>query len=349
MSDKTASAAETTTLADVASAAGVSIAAVSKALNEREGVSSVTRDHIVRIANGLGYRKRSARATEQMPGRIRLITFDRFVSSDRFYDAIVRSITDEAAQAGLEIELQLLHNTDNAVAEGIAELHRLQAPQALILIGVDMPELLDAVAQLGCPAVIVNGMDKQMRIASVSPDYHSGGWLATRHLIDAGHRDIVHVTHPHRISLQQRLAGFRDALEEAGIMFDATRHVIDIRSKQLLGTETRQVMESYLAGGKPACTAFFCASDMIALGVMQALTAAGYKVPQDFSIVGFDDLAVCTLSTPALTSLAVSRDQLGRIAIRMLLEQVGNPAQPVRRISTGVRLVGRDSVQTPSV
>ncbi len=211
-----------------------------------------------------------------------------------------------------------------------------------------MPELLDAVAQLGCPAVIVNGMDKQMRIASVSPDYYSGGWLATRHLIEAGHREIVHVTHPHRISLQQRLAGFRDALEESGITFDPASHVIDINSKQLLSTEAQQVMKRYLADGKPACTAFFCASDMIALGVSQALTAAGYKVPQDFSIVGFDDLAVCTLSTPALTSLAVSRDQLGRIAINILQEQLGNAGQPIRRISTGVRLVKRDSVQRVS-
>ncbi len=175
--------------------------------------------------------------------------------------------------------------------------------------------------------------------------HYSGGWLATRHLIDAGHRDIVHVTHPHRISLQQRLGGFRDALEEAGIVFDPAKHVIDICSKQLLSTEARQVMERYLAAGKPDCSAFFCASDMIALGVLQALVAAGYKVPQDFSIVGFDDLAVGTLSTPALTTLAVSRDQLGRNANRMLLEQLGNTGQPIRRISTGVRLMERDSVR----
>ncbi len=103
-----------------------------------------------------------------MPGCLRLITFDRFVSSDRFYDTIVRSAKDEAAQAGLSIELQLLHGTEDAA--GWAEALLADRPQAVVLIGVDMPELLDAVAQLGCPAVIVNGMDKQMRIASVSPD-----------------------------------------------------------------------------------------------------------------------------------------------------------------------------------
>ncbi len=84
MPDKSTLASETTTLADIAKAAGVSIAAVSKALNEREGVSSITRDHVLQIASGLGYRKRGARAAEQTVGQVRLITYDRFVSSDRF-------------------------------------------------------------------------------------------------------------------------------------------------------------------------------------------------------------------------------------------------------------------------
>jgi DNA-binding LacI/PurR family transcriptional regulator len=345
MTDNTSTKAPT--LADIAVAAGVSIPAVSKALNEREGVSGATREHVLRIAQGLGYRKRNARATAQMPGRLRLITFDRFVSSDRFYDAIVRSVKDEAAQVGLSIELQLLQGAEDA-ADAAQALLQAERPQALALIGVDMPELLDAVALIGCPAVIINGMDKQMRVASVSPDYHSGGWLAARHLIDAGHRDIVHVTHPHRISLQQRLAGFRDALEEAGVLFDPAQHVIDISSKQLLSTEAQHVMERYLARGKPSCTGFVCASDMIALGVLQALTAAGYRVPQDFSLIGFDDLAVSTLSSPALTTMAVAREQLGKIAVRLLLEQLGNTGQPIRRISTGVRLVKRDSVRRPN-
>ena len=87
-------------------------------------------------------------------------------------------------------------------------------PGALVVLGMDHPVMIDRIVDRGIPAVIINGMDRTMRLSCVLPDNWSAGWLAAQRLLAAGHREIVHVTIPHRLSLRRRLEGFRIALEE---------------------------------------------------------------------------------------------------------------------------------------
>ncbi|MDB5800132.1 MAG: hypothetical protein JWL63_1071 [Rhodocyclales bacterium] len=335
----------TATLADIAAAAGVTQATVSKALNQRSGVSESKRQEILQLIEEKGYQRRASRANAPRLQSITLITPERFAAGGSVYGEILRNISVEASQAEIKISLQIL--SDEYVGqEYVNALFSAGTPQSVLLLGVDEAEILDAVARLECPKVIVNGLDPHMRISSVTPDDRFAGWLATRHLLEHGHRDIVHISHLTRRSIRDRLDGFREALSEYDIQFDPDRHLLALPKGGVGAQDARAATEAFFAERNPQCTAFFCATDMLAVGVAQALHGRGYRVPEDFSIVGIDDLPLCQHHTPPLTSLQIDRAGIGRAAVRELQQQLIQPENGVRRINLGVKLVPRQSVAT---
>lgn len=322
------------TLKDIADRAEVSVGAVSKVMNNREGVGAATRDKVLRIAEELGYRGRSGR----QQGRISVITLERYLSNDAFYGDVLTSIGTAGAACGMEVSMAVFRSIEEMLQPG-----QLPQGQPLLLVGVDDPTLVDAVVALGVPAVIVNGMDPSMRLSSLAPDYLYGAAIATRHLLDLGHRDIVHVTHPWRESLRRRLAGFRAALEAGGLGFDPARHILDLNSPGNISLSARDVVGEWLDAGHARPSAFFCVNDLVALGVIQALQARGIAVPADVSVVGFDGLTLGSLSAPPLTTIRSDRQALGRLAVDMLTNLSADPTTPLLRISVGVELLVRRS------
>lgn len=324
------------TLKDIAHAAGVSVAAVSKVMNNREGVGDATRVRILKTINDLGYTGRAGRET--VVGAATLLTLEQYVSNDAFYGEILDSITSRAGSAGIEISLAVYRNTDH-IAQAIQD-GRVRGP--LLLMGVDHPDIVEAVTACACPAVIVNGMDRTMRLTSVSPDYHFGSWIATRHLLTLGHRKIIHVTHPYRESIRRRIDGFRNALEEAGISFDPTQHIIDLGSPDNISLAAGDIVLERLGQGNLP-TAFFCMNDIVAMGVMQAVKNKGFSVPNDISIIGFDGLPLGSYATPALSSVSTNRASLGDIGVRLLVDLMTHPIAAVQRVTAGGDLLIRRS------
>ena len=242
--------ADTPTLKDIAAASGLSVPAVSKVLNDRKGVSAQSRARVLRVIEELGYRGRAGRAAPAgSSGAATLVTIDRYLTSNNFYGEIIRGILEGAAAAGLRIEIDIGSSAGAATAE--ASMFATKSPSAVVLVGIDSPDIIDRIAALNCPAVIVNGMDSGMRIPSVSPDFYFGGYAATRHLLDLGHRDIVHVTHPYRKSISLRLEGFRDALSDAGIAFDPVRHVFDLKDSLAISLDARPLIADMAGLDKP--------------------------------------------------------------------------------------------------
>ncbi|AJY45518.1 LacI family DNA-binding transcriptional regulator [Martelella endophytica] len=327
------------TLKDLAEASGLSVATVSKVLNNRDGASAANRERVLKLAAEMGYQGRGAKAAT--PDRLTIVMLDRFVTNNTFYNEIVDGVLQEAANELVATDVRVIASATLSVAD-IDQLLG-EEPSALVLIGIDRRDITEAVHRSETPAVIINGMDRNMHISSVSPDYHFGGWAATSMLIDLGHRDIVHVTHPHRESIKRRLDGFRDALEEAGIEFDPERHVLDLGDPNLVSIEARASVERFLKARDSVPTAFFCVADIVALATVQALKASGLSVPGDVSVVGFDDLSIGAHSTPPLTTVHIDRQQLGRKAVRMLMERWAQPNAAVERINMGVRLISRQS------
>lgn len=333
----------TPTLSDIASAAGVSISSVSKVLNNRGGVGLANRGRILQVAETMGYHKLPARpVAETLLEGVSILTRDKYATNDQFYGQVLEGLVEECQAQGLPVDVTLLMSSETG-PHSTTGLFSKGRPKALVLLGIDRPEFIDLALEQACPAVIVNGMDRTMRVNSISPDYYFGGFMATRHLLELGHREIIHITHPYRPSIVRRLEGFRTALAEAGIAFDPARQVIDLGAPEKLTLEAGLLMHDHLQRYGLRATAFFCVSDIVALGVIQALTANGYAVPGDVSVMGFDDLPISSHSQPSLSTMHIERRELGRTAVRLLAEQATNPSQTVRRIATGVTLVPRGS------
>lgn len=330
------------TLKDIAREAAVSVAAVSKVLNNRPGVGIEARERVLGTAQRLGYRGRGGKADAQDHGLTRAVavTLDSYVVNDAFYGAILSGLVAAGPEAGIEITIAVL---PEASPGALRALFPDGPPEALLLVGIDRPDLIDEVVGFRCPAVIVNGMDRTMRLSSVSPDYHFGAWLATRHLLELGHRDILHVTHPFRESIRRRMDGFRNALEESGIAFDANRHILDLGSTGAMTMAAGQQILDHIDARGSIPDALFCVSDIVALGAIQALKMRGLSVPSDVSVAGFDGLPVGAHATPTLTSMETDREDLARIAIQQLTERAEYPNRGITRVTVGVSLKLRQS------
>ena len=274
-----------TTLKDIAAQAEVSVAAVSKVLNNRKGVSDATRQRVLSVAEVLGYRGRAARQL----GKALIVTLENYVSNDLFYGDILSSISASGQAQGLEIGMSVFRNLDEMMLRGNLPTQA----QGVLLVGADHVSLIEHFARTGVPAVIVDG--------------------------------------------------FRNAMEERGICFDPSRHILDLCSPQNIGLAAGDVLHSWLEAGNKMPTAFFCVSDMVALGIMQTLEKRAIQVPQDVSVVGFDGLSVSAHTSPPLTSMQSDRAALGRIGVELLARHMTDPDALVQRITVGVGLVLRSS------
>jgi DNA-binding LacI/PurR family transcriptional regulator len=335
---------------DVARRAGVSASTVSKVINGGPGISAEVRDRVLQAIRDIGYAVETSR-TSATPGagrRLILVTYYQFLTRDGawFHADVLATILDECEKRGVEIETVLL-NRDAPVdiAQVQASVAALTA-DAVLLVGVDTPDILRVIRAHGLTGVIVNGIDGELTFDCVLPAAREGSRLATRHLIELGHRELVHVTHLYRPLIRRRLEGFRDALEEAGLPFDLERNVIDIPQHGHFSIEmTAEAIQQRVAAGTLAATAIFCVSDYTAFGTIQGIQRAGRDVPGDFSVVSFDDLPLAQLCRPAITSVGVDRVAIGRLAVDRILGRLHDPDGPVLRIDVGARLTIRDSTR----
>ncbi|MEO8409768.1 MAG: LacI family DNA-binding transcriptional regulator [Propionivibrio sp.] len=331
-------------LRHIAQATGLSLGTISKVLNGRAGVSSENREKVQRAVAELGFRRWPQLGAAVKPlGSATVIAYSLAAYGGTFYDTILRAMIDESQRRGVAVDVNLLMLPPSAADVPLTSLFQNGVPEAVILMGVDHLPVLDRVATLDCPTILVNGVDPLMRFDSISPDYFLGGFLATRHLLDLGHRDIVHVGTARRMTLDLRRQGFIAALTQAGISYDPDRHLIDIGLQDFATLDEQKLIAQISQDGKLKGTAFFTVADTVAMSVLQTLSHLGVAVPDDVSVIGFDDLAVSAHCVPPLTTLHSKRTAMGEMAIQMLFDRVANRQKAVARVSVGVDLVARES------
>lgn len=333
------------TLKDIANAAGLSIAAVSKVVNNREGVSSSTRERVLRIMEEMGYAGRAGKGTASRPDQISVVIPERYITNDHFYGEIVQAVLDKAK--GLSIAAELSIVPTHAGHDPDFDIFRGATPGAVVFIGMEETFYLDRATSAGIPAVVLNGIDKTMSVPSVSPDYYYGAWAATKYLLELGHRDIVHVTHPYRETIRLRLQAFCAALESSGIAVDPDQHILDLGDPSALSLSANERIVNFLKARKERPSALFCANDLAALGAIQAAEHLGLSVPNDISVIGFDGLPLGAHAKPSLTTVRIERAELGEVAVDLLLERYNDAHVSTKRLSLGVTLVQRGSTAPP--
>ena len=316
------------TIYDVARLAGVSTATVSRALNGTGQIAPATLATIEAAVEELGYHPNTVARSlvTKSTHTIALLLPD---ITNPFYAALVRGIQEAAFGHG---RTMLLCTTEGDAEREEHYLRLLQAKQVdgALVDGLVLPaDRIAGFVEDGFPIVCLDRDIDSRSIPVVQVDNRIGGRLATKHLIELGHTRIAHVTGAGELGISdERLAGYRDALTAARIEPD-----FDLVEEGRFTEEGGHDAASTLIEGHPDITAIFAANDLSALGVLNALAENRRSVPDDVSVVGFDDLRLAAYTSPPLTTVRQPGVEIARLATEILIGLTeGRPAQRMRHL-----------------
>jgi LacI family transcriptional regulator len=328
------------TIRDVAARAGVSHQTVSRVINDSPRVTEATKARVLTAIRDLAFVP-SPTARGLISNRTRSIGVVADDVSDHFFARAVAGAEGEARRRGYYLMIGSVEPDGDEA--GYLRLMLERRVEGLILARPSAPLVpadLLAARNAGLPLVAV-GFGELPGVPVVDVDNRRGGYDATRHLLEHGHRRIATVVGPAGWpSAAARLEGFRLALGEAGIGDDPelAEHASD------WGLESGRAAAARLLLRGAAFTALFAHSDLIALGAIRELRAAGLRVPDDVSVVGYDDLPVAGYVEPALTTIHQPMREVGVCAARLVLDQLAGRAAPPETHLLPAVLVARQSV-----
>lgn len=325
-------------ITDVARAAGVSTATVSRVLNGSETVAPELAERVRTAARETGYVPNpSGRALR----RRRTDLWAAIVPDlqNPYFTSLVAAVEHVAVRSGYSV---MLCNTDEQLDR---ERGYLQAAIAQRMAGVVVTVMseeesdLSPLREAGIPTVVVDRRVHGFTGDTILLDNVEAGRLAASHLLDLGHRDIVCLAGPSGVSTtEDRLHGARAALAEAGVDFDARRQLhADLRAE-----DARARVTALLAGPHPP-TAFFATNGPVTAGAYQAIHASGHRMPQDVSIVGVDDDRWTQMVTPAVTLVAQPVEAMGEQAARQLVARDADPGVAAEHLLMPPSLLVRES------
>lgn len=339
-----------TTLWDVARAAGVSAATVSRALEKPDSVAAETRRRVMEAVASCGYTPNiQARNLRKM--ETRLVTVLIADVTNPFFNEIVRGVEQVARAQGYSV---LLADSENDPGQEAAYGNLLAARRTdgMILLNgrlpiglaADPPKSGAGRAAKPPPIVVACEYLTNRDLPTVQIDNVEAARKATDHLIEQGHRRIGFIAGPMlNVLSRDRLQGYRDALLDSGLPFDEA--LVAPGDFSILSgiAATRRLMQ-----GAEAPSAIFASNDEMAFGAIRAARDAGLKVPQDLSVIGFDDIRFSAYVDPPLTTIRQPGLEIGRTAMTMLLAILRDAKLPQRRVVLPTELVARASVRRQS-
>ncbi|MEC3978683.1 LacI family DNA-binding transcriptional regulator [Amycolatopsis sp. H20-H5] len=331
---------------DVARVAGVSIGTVSNVVNRPHVVSAATRSRVQSVIEELGY-VRDESARQLRAGRSRTLALLVLDLGNPFFVDIARGAEEAAYDEGLNVITCNSGQRGDREAAHLAMLAE-QRVRGVLLSPVDNSGRgLKDLRRSGIPYVFVDRSVPTAEACSVSVDDVAGGTLAARHLVEAGHRRIAFVNGPSLlVQCRDRERGVREALAEA----PAPGRTLSVVEVSGLDVASGRDAGARLLGISPRPTAVFCANDLLALGVLQAMVAAGVRVPDEMAIVGYDDIEFAAAAAVPLTSVRQPAARLGRTATELLIAETvepenGLPSHEHQAVVYSPELVVRDSTR----
>lgn len=320
---------------------GFSPATVSNALNNKRSVSEETARIIREAAKSMGYRQGSG---------LNAITFvlarknGKIIDESTFHPAVIEGVERQASRHEMSTSFVSLDFSDLDAVRPQVDAIMDDPEAAVVLLGTELGEddfelFHDRPAHI----IVLDSWSDRFDFDAVVMANEESALRATNHLISSGHRNIGYLAGDFRIqNFKARERGFHQALEEAGLQSDPAWRVP-------LGTTLESAYEdmaAWLKSSRPAelPTAFFADNDVLAVGAMRALFEAGVRVPEDVSIIGFDDLSIGAFSNPPLTTVHVLKHEVGEIAVRRLIGNISNPKKFTCKTQVSTYFVERKSV-----
>lgn len=306
------------TIYDVAREAGVSIAAVSQVINGKGKISEERRMEILQVMERLNYKPSviAAALTGKKTFTLGLLIPD---ISNPFFAEVARAVEDQAHRQGYSLIICSTDNDDARVERYVSLLMQKSVDGMIIATGVERKEVLEPLLQKSIPITMVARELPDTEVPTVSVHDAEGGRLAARHLTELGHTRLAVLSeHPKVSSTRERIRGVREVLAETGLPLPEER----VRScgSDLVRDGKRHTLE--LLQGEHPPTALFCCNDLIAIGALQAAKELGIPVPEEVSIVGFDNTILATVTDPLLTTIAQPTELMGKLAVDLTLGSV---------------------------
>lgn len=328
------------TITAIAQEAGVSVPTVSRVLNGRSDVSPQTRERVEDLLSHHGYRRRGSRA----PQGARLIDLVFNDLDSPWAVEIIRGVEEAAHAAGLGTVVSAVHQQRDSTRQWMQNLRARATSGVVFVISDPTPSLHAELHMLNIPMVIVDPSGTPSPdVPTIGATNWAGGLSATEHLLRLGHRRIGFIAGAKRLMCSRaRLDGYRAALESAGLPVD-----------EELIRQGDFYHESGFSGGRALLdldeppTAVFASSDQMAFGVYEAARQHGLRVPDDLSVVGFDDLPEARWACPPLTTVRQPLSEMGLLAARTVMRLTKGEAIESPRVELATELVPRESSAPP--
>lgn len=328
------------TIREVAKIAGVSVTTVSHVINQTRFVAEETEKRVLAAMQELNYRPntlaRSLRRGETHT--LGLIVPD---SANPFFAEVARLMEEEAFRASYSI---ILCNSDNDLEKErryTEVLINKQVDGIIFMACGDDIQSLQELVERKMPAIIVDRLLNQIEVDSVVCDNFQGGYLATKHLLSKGHHKIAIIRGPSNITPSgKRFDGYLQALQEYGISANPSY----IKSGDFHPSSGYQATRELLSLPERPDSIFAC-NDLMAIGVLRAAFEANLRIPEDLSIIGYDNIELATFTQPSITTIAQPIHNLAERAIQLLLHRINNPCSPSIRETLSNQLVIRETTR----
>ncbi len=332
------------TIFDVATEAGVSFSTVSRVISDDPRIRTLTKQKVREVMNRLGYvanyhARRLAGAGSSIVG----VMVPDFGGGNAYLGQILQGIDAELNLAGYDMALYTAHRQENKETGYVSQVMGGLADGLLMILPLYLESYLPALVKRRFPFALIDRQSRDGSFPSVASSNWQGAFLATDYLIRLGHRRIGFIGGWRDMdSAAQRMEGHRAAFSAHHLAF----------APDLFFEGTYQQMDGFNGANRllsldPPPTAIFAANDMMAFGAIDAVHSRGLRVPEDVSVLGFDDIPHSRFVLPALTTVRQPLEQMGRVGTQFLLELMKDPAAPYRNIELPTELVIRDSCAPP--
>lgn len=322
-------------MADIAQTLGISVVSVSKGLAGKDGVSEELREKILAAAQTLGYIAPVERKKEkQLSGNIGILVADRFFADHAFYPAMYRSMLKQCTASGFSglLEIVFPEEERNCTVPSFITHGKVDG---LIFMGQMNRNYLRTIMNFDLPFIFLDFYDDSLSADSVISDNTTGGYMLTSHILSTGRKKIGFVGSIFETSsIMDRYLGYTKALLEAGM---PPRREWQLEDRD----EAGRFISLHLPEELPE--AFICSCDEVAYNLAETLKRAGFRVPQDVAVAGYDDHLFSQISNPPLTTYRVNAKDMGREAVDRIIRRINGKKPIAGDIVIHGALIRRDS------
>ncbi|MBE2221932.1 MAG: LacI family DNA-binding transcriptional regulator [Anaerolineae bacterium] len=331
------------TIVDVAREAGVSYSTVSRVVNNFKYVKPDTRERVEAAMDRLGY-VANLKARSLAGGRSQVVGMLLYELDTSYHVEIVRGVDAEITNSEYDLMLSTTHKRRRKESAYVTQLTQGMVDGFLFVLPRYLEAYTEDLDRQQVPYVLIDhpGIDG-IKSNTITATNWQGAYDATQYLIDLGHSRIGFITGTIEVaSAQERLAGYQSAIRDNGFFVDPEL----ICKGDFLEDSGYEAAKKFLSLAEPP-TAIFASSDVSAFGAIRAIDEAGYLVPQDISVVGFDDVPESSYIRPRLTTVRQPLREMGQLATRMVLARIEDPTLPVEQVELPTVLIIRDTCQSP--